>query len=156
MAQSKKAITIDTVEIESSEKLIDLGQTTAFSAQKPTKSWKPWSLRSPFLLSSILANLLLVILLAFLLRKNTQEGGIYFAVMEQDVSDSANFLFSYFPTIFAVLYSTLWNWVDLDTKRLEPWFQMSSETGASGRDSILLKYPAQFLALVPLHAARRR
>ncbi|KAI9779104.1 MAG: hypothetical protein M1835_004766 [Candelina submexicana] len=50
----------------------------------------------------------------------------------------------------------LWSWIDLDAKRLEPYFQLSKPEGASASDSILLHYPFDFIAFVPLKAARRR
>ncbi|EMD86120.1 hypothetical protein COCHEDRAFT_1203266 [Bipolaris maydis C5] len=44
----------------------------------------------------------------------------------------------------------------LETKRMEPYYQLSKENGALGKDSILLKYPFDFLPLVPIKAARDR
>ena len=55
-----------------------------------------------------------------------------------------------------VLYGIGWAAVDLDVKRLEPYFQLSKPGGASASDSILLHYPFDFLALVPITAAKRR
>ena len=55
-----------------------------------------------------------------------------------------------------VLYGIGWAAVDLDVKRLEPYYQLSKPGGASANDSILLHYPFDFLALVPLIAAKRR
>ena len=55
-----------------------------------------------------------------------------------------------------VLYGIGWAVVDLDVKRLEPYFQLSKPGGASASDSILLHYPFDFLLLVPLTAAKRK
>ena len=55
-----------------------------------------------------------------------------------------------------VLYGIGLAAVDLDIKRLEPYFQLSRMTGASASDSILLHYPFDFLAVVPFTAAKRR
>ena len=55
-----------------------------------------------------------------------------------------------------VLYGIGWAAVDLDVKRLEPYFQLSKPGGASASDSILLHYPFDFLPLVPLTAAKRK
>lgn len=49
----------------------------------------------------------------------------------------------------------LWSWVDLDVKRLEPWYQLSSSNGASAYESLLLHYPVDFLAVVPFQSAKR-
>ncbi|KAL8978645.1 MAG: hypothetical protein Q9205_005820, partial [Flavoplaca limonia] len=44
----------------------------------------------------------------------------------------------------------------LDTKRLEPYFQLSKPQGASAADSIHLHYPFDFVAIAPIKAFRRR
>lgn len=69
---------------------------------------------------------------------------------------STTFAYLYLPTTVAVLYSMLWSWVDLDAKRLEPYFQLSKQEGASAENSLLLHYPFDFVALVPLKAFKRR
>ena len=56
----------------------------------------------------------------------------------------------------AVLYGIGWATVDLDVKRLEPYFQLSKPGGASASDSMLLHYPFDFLPLVPVTAAKRK
>jgi len=48
------------------------------------------------------------------------------------------------------------SWVDLDAKRLEPWFQLSKDAGAKASDSLLLQYPFDFLPIIPILAFRRR
>ena len=66
------------------------------------------------------------------------------------------FCYRYLPQMVIVLYGIGWAAVDLDVKRLEPYFQLSKPGGASASDSILLHYPFNFLALVPITAAKRR
>ena len=66
------------------------------------------------------------------------------------------FCYRYLPQMVIVLYGIAWAAVDLDVKRLEPYFQLSNPGGASASDSILLRYPFDFLALVPIIAAKRR
>jgi hypothetical protein len=39
---------------------------------------------------------------------------------------------------------------------MEPYYQLSKENGALGKDSLLLHYPFDFIPLVPLKAARDR
>ena len=48
-----------------------------------------------------------------------------------------------------------WAAVDLDVKRLEPYFQLSKPEGATASNSIFLHYPFEFIALVPINAARK-
>ena len=66
------------------------------------------------------------------------------------------FCYRYLPQLVTVLYGIGWAAVDLDVKRLEPYFQLSKPGGASASDSILLHYPFDFLALVPITAAKRK
>jgi hypothetical protein len=66
------------------------------------------------------------------------------------------FLYLYFPTVVAVLFSIYWAWIDLETKRMEPYYQLSKENGALGKDSLLLHYPFDFIPLVPIKAAKDR
>lgn len=94
--------------------------------------------------------------LQYLLLRSERDGGIIFAPRIIDLPLSRTFLYQYFPTIVAVIFSIHLAWVDLDTKRIEPFYQMSQEGGASGKASLLLHYPYDFLPLVPLFALQRR
>ncbi len=49
-----------------------------------------------------------------------------------------------------------WAWVDLDAKRLEPYFQMSKDGGVTAADSLFLHDPFDFVAWGPLRAFQRR
>lgn len=62
----------------------------------------------------------------------------------------------YVPQILAVVYSLTWNWVDLDVKRMQPWFELSKPEGAKAINSLFLDYPYDFIALVPFKAAKER
>jgi hypothetical protein len=48
------------------------------------------------------------------------------------------------------------SWVDLDAKRLEPWFQLSSDGGATAENSLILQYPFDFLPFILLTVLRRK
>ena len=54
-----------------------------------------------------------------------------------------------------VLYGIVWAALDLDVKWLEPYFQLSKPGGSTATDSILLHYPFDFLALVPVSAEKK-
>ncbi|KAK6849824.1 hypothetical protein PG995_013657 [Apiospora arundinis] len=56
----------------------------------------------------------------------------------------------------AVIYSLAWSWVASDTKRMQPWLEMSQPGGATAEDSLLLDYPSMFFAWVPIKAASKR
>jgi hypothetical protein len=100
--------------------------------------------------------ILLMAILAVLQSKSTQNGGILFANNVNEMPASYVFLENYLPTIVAVLFNTVWSWIDLDVKRLEPWFRLSEESGSRGSDSVLLDYPAEFLPFVPLKSLRNK
>lgn len=65
-------------------------------------------------------------------------------------------MYQYFPTILAVVFSIFWAWIDLEVKRLEPYYRLSRDEGALGKDSLLLAYPFGFVPLVPVKAFRQR
>ena len=85
-----------------------------------------------------------------------RQGGIAFAKDGSKFSYATQFSYMYLPVIIGVLYGMLWSWVDLDVKRLEPYFQMSKAGGAPAQDSIHLHYPFDFIAWAPLRALRKR
>ncbi|KAL9638011.1 MAG: hypothetical protein Q9204_001648 [Flavoplaca sp. TL-2023a] len=126
------------------------------SVERPIKaaSWKPITLRPPFLLCIVAITLCFIALLEYLSQRSRIHGGIAFT--EGQFSPAVTFAYFYLPTILAVLYSILWSWVDLDAKRLEPYFQLSKPEGADQKNSLALEYPFGFVAYAPLKALRRR
>lgn len=98
----------------------------------------------------------LVLVLEWLLRKSQTEGAIFFTSGVGDLTSSEAFGSLYFPTSVAVLFSIFWSWIDLDAKRFEPYHQLAKPGGASGKDSLLLQYPFDFIASVPIKSLRRR
>jgi Protein of unknown function (DUF3433) len=94
--------------------------------------------------------------LEYLQRISDLKHGIIFASSRETIPDASEFLYLYLPTLIAVLYSTWWSWVDLDVKRLEPWYQSISTRKAKARCSLLLQYPIEFIAWIPFRAAKRR
>jgi hypothetical protein len=97
-----------------------------------------------------------MVILAVLQSISTRDGGILFTESIDDLPLSYIFLQNYLPTIVAVLFTIVWNWIDLDVKRLEPWYRLCQGSGASGSDSVLLDYPAEFLPLVPFKSLKRK
>ena len=118
--------------------------------------WKPATLKVPYLASIAICLLIWIGVLEYLSQMSLRHGGIVFAASSDEFSNAATFLTTYLPTIVAITFSILWSWVDLDAKRLEPYFQMSKPGGATAADSILLHYPFDFVAVVPVKAFKRR
>jgi hypothetical protein len=121
-----------------------------------SKQWKPLALRAPVLILSIAMCWSLIAVLQILLWKSQRDGGLIFAPSINDLPLRQTFLYLYFPTIVAVVFSIYWAWIDLETKRMEPYYQLSKENGALGKDSLLLHYPFDFIPLVPFKALRDR
>lgn len=125
------------------------------------KGWKPITLRYHILSCFVIFSFSLVAILEVLSYYSTggdneNGGGLAFAADVSRLPTTASFFYLYLPTVVAVVYSMLWSWVDLDAKRLEPWFQLSKPEGAIAEDSLLLHYPFEFLAFVPISALRKR
>ncbi|OBT67469.1 hypothetical protein VE03_03067 [Pseudogymnoascus sp. 23342-1-I1] len=135
--------------------------STGDGATERKPLWKPTTLRFPVLGSIFAVTVLMIIALETLAylstgKNNSNGGGLAFAATVDDISTIATVSYLYLPTVIAVFYSIMWSWVDLDSKRLEPWFQLSRPGGATAEDSILLQYPFDFMPFVPIRAARRR
>jgi hypothetical protein len=126
------------------------------STQKSQKPWQPLSFSSGILVPLAVFTAGLAAVLGALEWQNSRNGALLFASAGDTFSSMGNFLYRFSPTIIIVFYGIVWNWIDLDIKRLEPWFQLARTGGSSARTSLLLHYPVDFLPLVPFKAAQRR
>lgn len=113
-------------------------------------------LKTPFLLLFFFATIALIVIIEALHRKCDRDQGLFFANSLGDFTAWENFSYRYLMTVISVAYGMTWGLVDLDVKRLEPYFQLASAKGATAANSILLCYPYDFLALAPITALRRR
>lgn len=84
------------------------------------------------------------------------KGGLALSRTQDDIPQYAMISYLYVPNIVAVIYSLIWSWVDLDVKRMQPWFELSKPEGATADNSVFLDYPYDFIATVPIKAARRK
>lgn len=121
-----------------------------------TKGWKPLSLSTPILLAVIALTILLAIAIETLAQRSAAQGGLALSPTLNDIPGYAKFSYLYVPTIIAVLYSMIWSWIDLDVKRMQPWFELSKHNGATAENSLLLDYQYDFVALVPFKAAKQK
>lgn len=102
------------------------------------------------------ASIGLVVLLQVLLARSQRDDGIIFAPDVNKLPPGQTFCYLYLPTLISLLLSFTWTWIDVDVKRLQPFWQLSRVGGARGKDSILLHYPFDFVATVPFKAIRQR
>jgi hypothetical protein len=118
--------------------------------------WTPPALHPVTLTLAILVPLALLTTLQLLLNRSQRDSGLIFAPDINALPLSRTFLYQYFPTIVAVIFSIFWSWIDLEVKRLEPYYRLSRAEGALGKDSLLLCYPFSFLPFVPIRALKER
>lgn len=102
------------------------------------------------------ATIVLIAIIEVLHRKSSRDRGLFFANSLQDFTAWESFSYRYLTTVISVVYGMVWALVDLDVKRLEPFFQLASAKGATAANSILLCYPFDFLAFSPITAFSRR
>jgi Protein of unknown function (DUF3433) len=120
------------------------------------RPWKPLTFSSGILVPLAVCTAGLAAVLGIFQWQSSRNGALLFATTGDTLSSMENFLYRFCPTIIVVLYGMVWSWVDLDVKRLEPWFQLSQNGGSSARTSLLLRYPVDFLLFVPFKAAQCR
>lgn len=113
-------------------------------------NWTPQTLSWRVLLPLTSFTLFLLGSSAVSLQLNAQHG---FVIAVPNVT-TGNLVFQYFPIIVSFIYGGLWSWVDLDSKRLAPWYTMLS--GKMEASANRLQYPVDFGLVVPLKAARRK
>ncbi|GKU16650.1 unnamed protein product [Fusarium langsethiae] len=120
------------------------------------KGWKPLSLSTPILLAVIALTILLAVAVETLAQRSASQGGLALSPSLEDMPEYARFGYLYVPTIIAVLYSMIWSWIDLDVKRMQPWFELSKRDGVTAENSLFLDYQYDFVGLVPFKAAKHR
>lgn len=124
-------------------------------APRPQGRYPP-ALRWWSLLRIVLFCRISIAVLQYFLHKSQTEGGVIFTPDVNKLPLQKSFIYLYFPTIVAVLFSIFIVWIDNDAKRYEPYRQMSKAGGALGKDSLLLYFPFDFIPFVPFVAAKRR
>ncbi|KAL7918587.1 hypothetical protein ACQKWADRAFT_303701 [Trichoderma austrokoningii] len=120
------------------------------------KGWKPLSMEPAILALLTILTLLIAGAIEVLAHFSQARGGLALSRTQDEIPQYAMISYLYVPNIVAVLYSLIWSWVDLDVKRMQPWFELSRPEGATADNSLFLDYPYDFIATVPIKAAKRR
>ena len=123
--------------------------------QNWNKPWKPLTLRAPTIIASLLITVALIALIEYINKISIEEKALFVADEAGDFPVGVVFCYRYLPQMIVVALGVGWAAVDLDVKRLEPYFQLSKSEGAAASNSIFLHYPFDFIALVPINAARK-
>lgn len=120
------------------------------------KGWKPLSISTPILSALVILTLLIAATVEILAQRSASHGGLALSPSLDAIPRYAMWSYLYGPNVVAVLYSLVWSWVDLDVKRMQPWFELSKEGGATAEGSLFLDYPYDFVAVAPWRAAKKR
>lgn len=98
-------------------------------------------------------SIILTVALQLLATKSERDGGILFAATVKNFSSGQSFVYIYLPVVITVLYGLVWTWIDLDARRLEPYYAMAESRGATAEKSLFLDYTSVFVAYIPIKAA---
>ncbi|PUU76809.1 hypothetical protein B9Z19DRAFT_1129183 [Tuber borchii] len=123
--------------------------------QNRNKPWKPLTLRAPTIVAYLLTTVALIALIEYINKISIEKKALFFPDEAGDFPVGVVFCYQYLPQMIVVALGVGWAAVDLDVKRLEPYFRLSKPEGATASNSIFLHYPFEFIAFVPINAARR-
>ncbi|KIW66228.1 hypothetical protein PV04_08428 [Phialophora macrospora] len=123
-------------------------------------NWKPWSMRSWYILALMALALGLAGFQEFLCQKSftkaREKSGILEFNAVADISTWDFFAWKYLPTMITIVYAVLFSIMDFDIRRLEPFYQLSRPRGASAAASLNLDHLTMFQYFIPFKAFRLR
>lgn len=121
----------------------------------PQPDWKPFSMRWPYLVSMILLSILLAVFTELLFRHSAKNGLVTFT-RPSDIAGIKYFAIKFMPTIMAVTHGVLWQMTEFEVKRLEPFYQLSKDQGATAAESLNVDYITSVIFLRPFRSLQRR
>lgn len=119
----------------------------------PQPNWKPWSMRWPYLTMMVFLSLALAGMQEILFRKYKDVPLLQFQ-KPADVKAGLYFAVKFAPTISAVVYGVLWQFIDFEVRRLEAYYQLSKPGGALAAESMNVDYVTSFNFLRPFRALK--
>lgn len=130
--------------------------SSSVSSNSLIQLWRPATFQRSVLICTTIATSLLfgvTVLLHFIdLRYKT----IFPATEGDGLSNSQLFLIQYLPIILLVIYGTWISMLDLDIKRLEPWYRLSSRSRKLEESPLLCRYDTNFVLSVLVSSVRKR
>ncbi|CEJ82531.1 hypothetical protein VHEMI02590 [[Torrubiella] hemipterigena] len=121
----------------------------------PQPNWKPWSIRWPYMTLLIFLSIGLAIMQEWLFQKYKKTGILQFT-SPKDISPGLLFFIKFMPTLLGIVYGVLWQFADIEIRRLEPYFQLSKPGGALAAESISIDYVTLFNIFRPFYAIKNR
>jgi hypothetical protein len=125
-------------------------------------AWRPFSMGWPWLSVLVTIALLLAIVQEVLCQLSMKsvdsddKGGLKTFKKASELSVLEYFTWKYAPILLFVIYGILWQITDFEVKRLEPYYQLSKQTGATAAESLNMDYLTFMSWLVPLRALRHK
>ncbi|ERF75313.1 hypothetical protein EPUS_00105 [Endocarpon pusillum Z07020] len=123
-------------------------------------NWKPITMSPPYILLLIIISLALAAVQEWLcqlsMRLEAKDDGILSFSRVADVPIWSFFCWKYLPTLIFVIYGVLWQIMDFEIKRLEPYYQLSKPLGSTAAQSLNLDHLSLWSYLVPFKAFRLR
>jgi hypothetical protein len=105
-----------------------------FPPEEP--NWRPIVLRIPYLLVLASISLGLAAIQEYILHRSRRRNRLMQFESLNNISVPIYFLWRYFPTIVTVFFGTAYQMVDIEAKRLEPYYRLAQERGATVAQSL--------------------
>ncbi|KAF2277416.1 uncharacterized protein EI97DRAFT_361569, partial [Westerdykella ornata] len=99
-------------------------------------NWRPIVFKPPYLIFLTLVSLGLAGIQESLFRRSNAKGGLMQFLGLNDISVPEYFLWRYFPTIVTVTYGVAYQLVDVEAKRLEPYYRLAERSGSTFAQSL--------------------
>lgn len=120
-------------------------------------TWRPWTIRTPFLVAFTTLCVLLCISIELTVRGCSKTGcHVFGTYSDRGLPRGTDFAYNQLPTVLGLVLSLLWALPHHDLMRLEPYFRMSVQGGEAALYSLFLEYPYTFPVFIPFKAAKRR
>lgn len=131
-----------------------LRQSVLATADK--RQWRPISQRFTTLAATTLITLILLGLVVVLHYLDYRDGHVFATQDTGSLSPLTGFQVRYLPTILIVLYGMWISTIDLDVRRLEPWYQLSRDPQPHTSSPLLCTYDVDFVLTVMARAFLNR
>ncbi|CAN8106421.1 unnamed protein product [Discula destructiva] len=133
-----------------------LMKTATVETFYPKPDWKPFSMRKVYLSMLIMLSFTLAGCSEALYHYSTRKGHLIEFTKPTEIHSTAYFSIKFLPTLSAVIFGVLWQITDIEVKRLEAYFQLSRDNGATAAETFNVDYLTDYSFMAPFHALRRR